>query len=49
MKARRLDKSNSESKGNGDEDEDIENRYKIIVPDAVDRFPVRHFPLFWKL
>lgn len=49
MKARRLDKSNSESKGNGGEDEDIENRYKIIVPDAVDRFPVRHFPLFWNL
>ena len=28
----------SEGEGNGDE-EDIENRYKIIVPDAVRRFP----------
>lgn len=45
MKARRLDKSNSESKGNGDEDEDIENRYKIIVPDAVDRFPTHNMCL----
>lgn len=41
MKARRLDKSDSNSKETGDEEEDdIENRYKIIVPDAVDRFPV---------
>ena len=46
MKARRLEKNNSESKGNGEEDEDIENRYKIIVPDAVNRFPVWHFPPF---
>lgn len=38
MKARRLEKS-----GTGDEEEDdIENRYKIIVPDAVDRFPVSY-------
>lgn len=36
MKAKRLEKSET-----GDEEEDdIENRYKIIVPDAVDRFPV---------
>ena len=44
MKARRLEKSDSDSKGTGDEEEeDIENRYKIIVPDAVDRFPVSYF------
>ena len=37
MKAKRLEKSET-----GDEEEDdIENRYKIIVPDTVDRFPVR--------
>lgn len=43
MKARRLDKSESDSKETGDEEEDdIENRYKIIVPDAVDRFPVSY-------
>lgn len=42
MKAR-LDKSESDSKETGDEEEDdIENRYKIIVPDAVDRFPVSY-------
>ena len=36
MKAKRLEKSET-----GDEEgDDIENRYKIIVPDAVDRFPV---------
>lgn len=36
MKAKRLEKRET-----GDEEEDdIENRYKIIVPDAVDRFPV---------
>ena len=41
MKAKRLDKSGADSKETGDEEEDdIENRYKIIVPDAVDRFPV---------
>lgn len=38
MKARR---SESDAKETGDEEEDdIENRYKIIVPEAVDRFPV---------
>lgn len=41
MKARRLDKSEFDAKETGDEEEDdIENRYKVIVPDAVDRFPV---------
>ncbi|PFX15030.1 IQ domain-containing protein H [Stylophora pistillata] len=45
MKARRLEKNNSESKGNGEEDEDIENRYKIIVPDAVNRFPTHNMCL----
>lgn len=39
MKAKRLEKS-----GTGDEEEDdIENRYKIVVPDAVDRFPVSYW------
>ena len=43
MKARRP--NDSDSKGTGDEEEDdIENRYKIIVPDAVDRFPVGPTP-----
>ena len=43
LKARRP--SDSDSKGTGDEEEDdIENRYKIIVPDAVDRFPVGSTP-----
>lgn len=36
MKARRSEKSET----GGEEEDDIENRYKIIVPDAVDRFPV---------
>ncbi|KAJ7365834.1 hypothetical protein OS493_002555 [Desmophyllum pertusum] len=46
MKARRLDKSDSDSKETGDEEEDdIENRYKIIVPDAVDRFPTHNMCL----
>ena len=45
MKARRLDMSDSDAKETGDdEEEDIENRYKIIVPDAVDRFPVSGTP-----
>lgn len=42
MKARRPDASDSDPRASGDDEEedDIENRYKIIVPDAVDRFPV---------
>lgn len=41
MKAKRLEKS-----GTGDEEEDdIENRYKIVVPDAVDRFPTHNMCL----
>ena len=39
MKARPL--SASGTGGTGDE-EDIENRYKIVVPEAVHRFPVSH-------
>ena len=39
MKARPL--SASGMGGTGDE-EDIENRYKIVVPEAVHRFPVSH-------
>lgn len=48
MKAKRLDQGEPDSKETGDEEEDdIENRYKIIVPDAVDRFPVSqsHIPI----
>ena len=41
MKARTSDMKDSDPKACDDEEEDdIENRYKIIVPDAVDRFPV---------
>ena len=41
MKARRPDASDSDPRASGDDEEDdIENRYKIIVPDAVNRFPV---------
>lgn len=42
MKARRPNASDSDPRASGDDEEedDIENRYKIIVPDAVDRFPV---------
>lgn len=45
MKARRPDRCDSDvmetSSADHAEKEDIESRYKIIVPDAVDRFPVR--------
>ena len=46
MKARRPDRCDSDvvetaSADYAEKGEDIESRYKIIVPDAVDRFPVR--------
>lgn len=46
MKARRPDRCDSDvmetsSADHAEKGEDIESRYKIIVPDAVDRFPVR--------
>ena len=43
MKAQRLrrdEAGNGDDDGDDEEGEDIENRYKIIVPDAVERFPV---------
>ena len=30
----------SDSSSNKEDSEDFENRYKVVVPDAVDRFPV---------
>ena len=42
MKAQRLDRDDCGSKStpNEEDTDNIENRYKIVVPDAVDRFPV---------
>ena len=47
MKAQRLrryETGNEDDDGDDEEGEDIENRYKIIVPDAVERFPVSLIP-----
>ena len=47
MKAQRMHRyetGNEDDDGDDEEGEDIENRYKIIVPDAVERFPVSLIP-----
>lgn len=47
MKAQRLDRDDCGSKStpNEEDKDNIENRYKIVVPDAVDRFPTHNMCL----